>query len=723
MDEPVEHPLGTRLTPEKASQFLLGLLPREESLAIERDWSATTLGDDGWRQLTLDDPFSLAFRGIRADSTDSKDLVEFMRRVSKLCPETPTLSNWPAAGAGSSSPPTRLGVYEIQRELGRGGMGTVFEAVDTRLHRVVALKLLNSDRARSAQSRERFLLEARSAAKIESDHIVPIYDVGEIDGYLFFTMPSLKGESLKSFIDQGAVCTWREIVEIGRQMAVGLAVAHARGLVHRDVKPENIWLEQVPGSDSRRVRLLDFGVARRLDDSSLGPTLEGSLVGTPAYMSPEQARGDKVDHRADLFSLGVVLYRLATGALPFQGEHVLALLSSLAIDEPEAPADLNPSIPKALSDLILSLLSKNPLRRPQTAAQVADQLEALSRQSLTTLAERQQSQRRYRWLVGTLVLIGLIVGVGMFGVQSLKPVQRATIETGQLGIEAKVIDTEWLVPGATSQDVQISPGKHRLRVSFKDQVFETSPLVVPKGKPTTLRVDRRWDQLRVQQDGEVVQQWALSIDQTLNPWRHGVGRGVYVTPDTLLEVKGLTLPNSGELTLETYVTPAFNYVNGPEPRFAEMVGTSAMAISKEGNWFLYTFDQNLLSPVRAEPRRRVHLAAVRMMGRRRLYLDGKLIARDSYRNVGFLDSERKGLLLALRFEGTLEQMRISTVARYNLDFIPTEKIEADENTLALYPCDEGQGVVLHDRSGNENHVTIQFNETESTLEVADPTTP
>ena len=268
----------------------------------------------------------------------------------------------------------RLGRYRVLRVLGRGGMGVVYEAEDDTLKRRVALKAMLPSLARNASARKRFVREAEAAAKVEHDNIVPIYDIADANGVPFLAMPLLVGETLDDRLKTRAPLAVADVLLIGRHVAEGLGAAHAAGLIHRDIKPSNVWLERTPAGAFKRARILDFGLARLVRDGG-GLTHSGAVMGTPAYMAPEQARGQVVDHRADLFSLGGVLYQMATGRRPFRGEDTLAVLSSLANDTPPSPISLNAAVPAALSALIDRLLSKNPADRlPPTAQEVADEL-------------------------------------------------------------------------------------------------------------------------------------------------------------------------------------------------------------------------------------------------------------------------------------------------------------------------------------------------------------
>jgi serine/threonine protein kinase/DNA-directed RNA polymerase subunit RPC12/RpoP len=261
----------------------------------------------------------------------------------------------------------RLGNYRVLDELGSGGMGIVFKAEDMKLKRPVALKVMKKSQAANPVNRERFLREASAAAAVEHDHIVPIYQIDEERGVVYLAMKLLVGESLEQRLNRTGTQSPEEVIRIGMEIAEGLAAAHEVGLIHRDIKPANIWLEE--GRD--RVKLLDFGLAAKLTSEDAKLTHENLLVGTPMYMSPEQASGDiPLDERSDLFSLGSVMYRMATGKLPFKGRTTLNVLTALATKKPRPPRELNPALSRALSGLILQLLQKRPDDRPKSARAV-----------------------------------------------------------------------------------------------------------------------------------------------------------------------------------------------------------------------------------------------------------------------------------------------------------------------------------------------------------------
>jgi hypothetical protein len=270
--------------------------------------------------------------------------------------------------------PFRFGPFEVLEKLGEGGMGQVYRARDPHLEREVALKVMGPRVAGHPTARTRFLREARLAASLRDDHIVTVYQAGEADGWPFLAMELLCGESLEARLEREGRLPVAEAIRLARQAAQGLATAHAAGLVHRDLKPANLWLESLPGP-SCRVKILDFGLACPAEEGGQ-LTAAGALVGTPGYLAPEQIGGLPADARADLFSLGCVLYRLVTGEPAFPGRHLSAVCAA-ARDDPVPAHVRNPTVPVALSDLIRRLLAKQAGDRPASARAVVEELERL----------------------------------------------------------------------------------------------------------------------------------------------------------------------------------------------------------------------------------------------------------------------------------------------------------------------------------------------------------
>jgi serine/threonine protein kinase/DNA-directed RNA polymerase subunit RPC12/RpoP len=330
-----------------------------------------------------------------------------------------------------------LGDYEVRQVIGQGGMGVVLLAFDPALKRLVAIKVLSPDLAGSATARRRFTREARAAAAVCHDHVVAIHGVYEADGLPYLVMQYVAGESLQARLDRTGPLEVEEVVRIGYQSAAGLAAAHAQGLIHRDIKPANLLLED----GVARVKVTDFGLARMADD--VGLKRAGVVAGTPEYMAPEQARGEAVDHRADLYGLGAVLYACCTGQPPFRGPTALAVLRRVSDEAPVPLRSLNPSVPAWLEGVIARVLAKDPAQRFPSAAEVAALLEgylAHLRQSGTVPAPelpRAPGQReplprrpagwRGRWssLVAALVLLS-VLGLSLYALrQGAPPTDRA----------------------------------------------------------------------------------------------------------------------------------------------------------------------------------------------------------------------------------------------------------------------------------------------------------
>jgi WD40 repeat protein/serine/threonine protein kinase len=392
----------------------------------------------------------------------------------------------------------RLGPYRVLQVLGAGGMGVVFRAEDPQLARLVALKAMLPNLAARESARQRFRREARAAAALKHDHVVTVYQVGEDRGVPYLAMELLEGESLNARLDREGKLPVPEVVRIGRETALGLAAAHRRGLIHRDIKPANLWLETrgEPGTSASggRVKILDFGLARAVgDDAQL--TQQGAIVGTPAYMAPEQAEGEAVDHRCDLFSLGCVLYYLATGEPPFRGTAFVSTLMAVAIVNPRPPHELDAALPQPLSELVMSLLAKDPGERPPSAQAVA---EALERIGATGTASREApaifpvvrtaSPSRKKWPILPGLAASLVLGVaGLWaaGVFKLKTPD-GTVVLENLPPDAEVsVDGQTITltrPGEGKPvEIRVAPGTRKLEVRAAEFKMETQEVKLASG--------------------------------------------------------------------------------------------------------------------------------------------------------------------------------------------------------------------------------------------------
>ena len=265
------------------------------------------------------------------------------------------------------SPPThpellgQLGKYQIECVIGQGGMGIVLKGFDTELNRTVAIKVLAPHLAANGPARKRFAREARAAAAVVHDHVIAIHGI-ETDGAIpYIVMPYVSGKSIQQAVQESGPFAVHDIVRVAMQIAAGLSAAHQQGLVHRDIKPANILLENEVG----RVLITDFGLARAADDASI--TRSGLVAGTPHYMSPEQAQGESIEHRSDLFSLGSVIYFMATGRSPFRADGAMAVLHAICAKAPKSVREVNPDVPAELEMMINRLLQKEVSERFESA--------------------------------------------------------------------------------------------------------------------------------------------------------------------------------------------------------------------------------------------------------------------------------------------------------------------------------------------------------------------
>jgi len=409
----------------------------------------------------------------------------------------------------------RLGTYRVLKVLGQGAMGVVFLAEDPHLERKVAIKVMKPVLAASDSAKKRFLREAKTTASIKHDHIVSIYQVGEDRGVPFLAMEFLEGESLDDCIKREGTLPVGEVIRIGKEIAEGLAQAHQKGLIHRDIKPANIWLE----GKKRRAKILDFGLARATEDES-HLTQSGAIMGTPAYMAPEQARGEKVDHRCDLFSLGCVLYCLCTGVMPFKGKDSISTLMAVAMETPKSPAELQSGTPLAVSDLVMKLMAKEKSERFATAEEVVAELQRLegmvqtkpgnpstvsdtlalsslqgSPAATSSTVSNQQPPRskRTRPVLIALVLCGVLGLIILAGIIVRLQTSDGTlvVEVDQPDAMVQVLDAEGKVEvsqkgGIGKVTISVVPGKHKLRVERDGFVVYGADFEMEKGGVKTI---------------------------------------------------------------------------------------------------------------------------------------------------------------------------------------------------------------------------------------------
>lgn len=392
----------------------------------------------------------------------------------------------------------RYGRYEIIQELGKGGMGVVYQAHDPQLDRPVALKVLREDRVVSEDFVSRFFKEAKFIGRLSHPNIVTVYDVGRDHGTIYIAMEYLQGQPFNEVIRSGRLSV-EKIIDIALQVANALGYAHEKGIVHRDIKPSNIIL-----TDEGNVKLTDFGIARAEDSNAAQQTQAGVILGTPFYMSPEQVMGKRVDGRSDLFSLGVILYELIVGRKPFEGDHFTAIFRAITDDIPVAPLKIDASIPQSLSDLIMKALSKNPNERFQTSKEMGDALKTCLQVKESLLLPEKPISPKKKPVVPVLIM-GLMAAV-IFGgtiyffgaynkkqasslstrIEANKPVDAILMVTSSpSGAQVFLNDS---FKGNTPINLEIPIGKYEVRVSLPDYFEWEAQLQISEPGETPLHV-------------------------------------------------------------------------------------------------------------------------------------------------------------------------------------------------------------------------------------------
>ncbi len=367
---------------------------------------------------------------------------------------------------------TQYGRYEVIEELGRGAMGVVYKAHDPHIDRIVALKALRQDRMTSEDFVQRFLKEAKAIGRLSHQNIVAVYDIGQDQGTIYIAMEFLEGKPLNEIPGNDKLSA-EQVIDIGFQVADALEYAHGKGIVHRDIKPTNIII-----TPEGQVKITDFGIAHIEDPEAAQQTQAGEILGTPAYMSPEQVKGRPADRRTDLFSLGIILYELLTGVRPFRGDGMMAIFRSILEDSPPSPISLDPTVPKPLSDLVVKCLNKSPEKRFQTGRAFADALAA----SRTSGQQNSPTNRKNIYMFGGLLLL-LLAGSGIYLFQGKAPTnegsRQATESTTPVLAANAALKVNSIPPGAqvfvdgsfngeTPLKIMVSAGKHEVRLTLTD---------------------------------------------------------------------------------------------------------------------------------------------------------------------------------------------------------------------------------------------------------------
>jgi eukaryotic-like serine/threonine-protein kinase len=360
----------------------------------------------------------------------------------------------------------KYGRYEVVGELGKGAMGVVFNAHDPKIDRLVALKALRPDYVNDEYFVQRFFKEAVAIGRLSHPNIVIVYDVGQDQGTIYIAMEFLMGKPLSDIAKEGKI-PLQQVTEIGIQVAEALDYAHRKGVVHRDIKPANIIL-----TEDNQAKITDFGIAHVEDPTATLQTQAGEILGTPVYMSPEQVLGHSLDGRSDLYSLGVILYELATGQRPFKGRNMATIFRAVSQDKPDPPQIVDPDIPKGFSDLILKSLEKDPVKRFQTGKEMAEALRACHDDDqcapVPSPSTGQKKKIAVRSLISIFCLLLLFAG-GKFLFDFVTapdpPPPQAVLDIKSDPQDAQVfINGE--TKGRTPLEVKLPLGKHEVRMQM-----------------------------------------------------------------------------------------------------------------------------------------------------------------------------------------------------------------------------------------------------------------
>ncbi len=398
----------------------------------------------------------------------------------------------------------KYGRYQIVKELGRGAMGVVYHAHDPRIEREIALKVLRPDHVESEDFVLRFVKEAKAIGRLSHPNIVTVFDVGRDHETIYIAMELLEGTPLNDIITENKL-SFEEIINLGAQIAGALDYAHQRGIVHRDIKPTNIIVTQ-----DNHVKLTDFGIARLEDSSATKQTQAGEILGTPSYMSSEQVMGKTIDGRSDLYSLGVLLYELCSGDMPFKGKNLSAVFIAITQETPAKPIKINSAIPGALSNLIMKSLSKTPDDRFQTGNDMKEALnnclktmgpEAVDKKIEITSKKPVKKAGISAFI--TLIIVALAGGAVYLIINAMdgkenrvitpvpKPIvnilKHAVLDVTSMPEGAQVF-IDGNLKGKTPLPLELEPGRHDVQLSLPDYYKWEAPLELKEESKTPLFV-------------------------------------------------------------------------------------------------------------------------------------------------------------------------------------------------------------------------------------------
>ncbi|MGA1875110.1 MAG: protein kinase domain-containing protein [bacterium] len=408
----------------------------------------------------------------------------------------------------------KFGRYEVIKELGKGAMGVVYQAHDPQIDRFVALKVLRSDRVTDEGFVQRFLKEAKAIGRLSHPNMVTIYDVGQDQETVYIAMEFLEGKPLHTLIQEESLPS-EKVIDLGSQIAMALDYAHQKGIVHRDIKPANIIVQP-----NGQAKITDFGIAHLEDPSAAQQTQAGEILGSPAYMPPEQVMGQPVDGRSDLYSLGVILYELCSGQRPFQGDNLAALFRAITQDNPVDPVHINPALSPELSHIVLKCLHKQADGRFQSGRALAEALKSVHGKASASdkpsgSSRRIRSKSRLSYFLIMAFALIFIIGISFYMMNSrnrkdknqdrLKaPKSAEDTLTGQTATPAPVAGPAFLMVKSTPVEAQVfvdgnfrgkspvrvelSPGKHEVRISLSGYYDWEAQIQLKEGKETNLPV-------------------------------------------------------------------------------------------------------------------------------------------------------------------------------------------------------------------------------------------
>ncbi len=650
-----------------------------------------------------------------------------------------TPENRPLLSQEANVPLRNFGRYQLLRVLGHGGMGEVYLAHDTLLERSVALKIPLLE-IHAPRLRARFTNEAKSAATLRHPNICPVFDAGEIGGQPFLSMAYIEGETLR---EKWRYETKMQVVPrlvLLRKIARAMQAAHDAGIIHRDLKPSNVMID-CHGEPI----VMDFGLARRVtmdDDERITHT--GETWGSPGYMSPEQIEGksERIGPASDIYSLGVMLFESLTGELPFRGS-VNSILISIARDEPPRPTSIVPEIDDELEQLCLEMLQKDPARRPKTMAEVAARLAVIGKRLETDEAKttapllppqsviprRRIKATRRSVLLGAVAALVLMLGFGAALITIETPAGTVTIEVApELAreVQVRVLQDGQVVEvanGTRGWSIQLQEGTYEFQVGSGDDRFKVQPQRVEVLRNTRAVVS-------------ITTQTADPADmQNIPPPQHLSNvRSTATEPlsDLALQLNGkgdhvvtpIIYDGSHPLTVEAWVAAADpwetglvfsnrgpsgfslgQYVHDRNPVWQSLVFRDGHPAA------LDLFTQPFRNP-------KCHIALVWDGTRCQFFYNGQLHEQASHRLLEMPASDMPIILGTTwagseidrhtdnMFAGLINEVRISRVARYSEPFVPSARMKSDDDTLALYHCDEMRGNLLPDASDNGNDATV-----------------